>query len=373
MLRSLYIHVPFCRVKCAYCGFYSAPLEEGSALRYVTALRKEIQRRVRGDLETVFIGGGTPSVLPAGSISDIMRCIGEHAHIAGGAEVSVEANPESLSRGFTDELIDAGVTRLSVGVQSFDDGLLGLLGRPHTSRQALDALGGVRLSGLDLSMDLMYSIPGQTSHGWARTLDMALDLGPSHISAYELMIEPGTALMEGVRAGELRLPTEGEALDMYNEARAALTSAGYEHYEVSNYSLPGKRSRHNMNYWRRGEYLGLGPGAVSFSGGIRTRNLPDAAGYCDALEQGGMPPSELETPTSREASREYLMLGLRTVEGVGLQEASGFHGLVRLSGAAAVFLDSGMMASGGGRLWLTEKGMPLMNTVLVELFESLGI
>jgi oxygen-independent coproporphyrinogen-3 oxidase len=328
MLRSLYIHVPFCRAKCAYCDFYSVPLEdrkEEIALRYVTALRREAQRRASGDLETVFIGGGTPSVLPPGSIRSIMDCLGEHAHIMEGAEVSVEANPESVGEAFVDELLASGVTRLSVGVQSFDDGLLALLGRPHTSRHALEALQWVRLSGLDLSIDLMYSIPGQTSDKWSRTLQAALDLAPSHISAYELMVEPGTVLMERIVAGELRMPSEEESLAMYHEAREALRAAGYEHYEVSN------------------------------------------------LEQGTSPPTEQETPTGQEASREFLMLGLRTTDGVDLNEASGRYSLDRLSEVAHEFQDSGLMVSEGVRLSMTEKGMPLMNTILVDLFESLGI
>ena len=376
MYGSLYIHVPFCRAKCSYCDFYSIAIDgekEALALRYVTALRREAQVRARGDLDTVFIGGGTPSVLPAGSIRAILECLGEHAHIIDGAEVSVEANPESLGQSFLDELLNAGVTRLSVGVQSFDDGLLSVLSRPHTSRQALDALERARHSGLDISIDLMYSIPGQTSDIWMQTLETALDLGLSHISAYELTVEPATALMAGVSSGELKMPPEGEALEMYEAARDVLAGAGYEHYEVSNYALPGKRSRHNMNYWRRGGYLGLGPGAVSFSEGKRRRNLPDVADYCDSLEHGELPAFEQESPTRQEASREFLMLGLRTAEGVDLHEATDRYGLARLSEAAGEFIDPGMMAIVGGRLSMTEKGMPLMNTILVMLFESLAV
>lgn len=374
MAGSLYIHVPFCRAKCAYCDFYSMPVEQGLALRYVDALRAEAQMSARGELGTVFIGGGTPTVLPAGSIRTMLECLPEHAHIIEGAEVTVEANPESLTPALIDELRQAGATRLSVGVQSFDDAMLTVLGRPHTSSRAVHVLKWVASSGLDFSLDLMYSIPEQSLAAWRRTLKTAIGLRPSHISAYELMLEPGTHLERRVMDGELRVPDEGEALAMYHEARTALTLAGYEHYEVSNYALQGKRSRHNMNYWRRGQYFGLGPGAVSFQGGMRTRNLPDVARYCDALEKGRMPPSEQETPSPDEASREFLMLGLRTSGGVELKKASDEYGLSGLESAALSFLDSGVLLSSEGRLLLSDdKGMPVMNTVLVGLFNSLGI
>jgi len=373
MPESLYIHVPFCRVKCAYCDFYSVAVQSGLAARYITALRKEIQRRAPGRLSTVFIGGGTPSVLPPGSISTILACLSEHAHIIEGAEVNVEANPESLTLEFIDEVKGCGVNRLSVGVQSFEDGLLRMLGRPHTSAEALGALELLKESGLDFSLDLMYSIPGQTPGAWERTLKTAIGLGPCHISAYELTIEHGTALDTLLSDGRISTPDEGKALAMYDRAKNLLTGAGYEHYEVSNYALPTKRSRHNMNYWMRGEYLGLGPGGVSFVEGKRTRNLPDVSGYCEAIERGEAPPHEDEVLGRAEASREFLMLGLRTSDGVEVAEASARYGLESLTGAASRFVENGMMALDEGRLCMSEKGMLLMNSVLVELFESLGI
>lgn len=373
MSGSLYIHVPFCRAKCSYCDFYSIPLKSGLVDGFVRSLRKEIQQRARGRLSTIYIGGGTPSVLPPGSIRDILNSLGEHAFIDEGAEISVEANPESLSQEFIDEVHGAGVSRLSVGVQSLDDGLLRVLRRPHTSSGAMEALERIKGSGLDLSLDLMYSIPGQTPGGWASTLQAAIGIRPSHISAYELTLEPGTPLEKQVTEGILRAPGEEDSMTMYETAVSALGDAGYEHYEVSNYALSSKRSRHNMNYWRRGEYLGLGPGAVSFREGIRTRNLPDVSVYCDAIDQGELPVFEEEMLTRDEASREFLMLGLRTSEGVDIAEASVRYGLDSLPGATARFVESGMMASKGGRLFFTHKGMPLMNSVLLKLFESLGI
>jgi len=366
--------VPFCKAKCAYCDFYSLRVEEGLALRYVDALRAEARKRVRDELDTVFIGGGTPSVLPTGSLSSVLQCIGEHAHIADNAEVSVEANPESLTSSLVDELLVAGVTRLSVGVQSLNDEELVTLGRAHNSAEAIEALQGLSGSGLDVSIDLMYSIPGQTVHSWNRTLCAAIGLNPSHISAYELTLEHGTPMYEKTGSGELRASREDESLAMYHEAIKTLADSGYEHYEVSNYALPGKRSRHNMNYWRRGGYMGLGPGAVSYGDGIRTMNLPDVARYCEALEQGGQPPFEQEGLAADEASREFLMLGLRTSDGVNLEEASDAYGLSSLQSSVKPFLDRGLLLITGGRLRLDEdKGMPLMNSVLVELFRSLGL
>ena len=377
MSLPIYIHVPFCRGKCEYCDFYSMPAEEGLVRRYVSALRREIQRCAKGEdgeVNSIYIGGGTPSVLPSGSIGAILNCLTEHSRLVDAAEVTVEANPESLTASLIDELTGAGVTRLSVGVQSFQDPELRTLGRPHTSSDALEALRAVSgLGGLDVSLDLMYSIPGQNLFTWRQTLEAAVGLRPSHISAYELTLESGTPLEQRVGRGELRPPHEDEALAMYHEARSLLADAGYEHYEVSNYALPGKRSRHNANYWQRGEYLGLGPGAVSFIDGVRAKNLPDLARYLDAIENGGLPPFVTEVPTSEEAAREFLMLGLRCREGVGLEEAASAYALGGLLLGAGMLIDEGFLASGSGRLYLSQKGMPVMNSVLVRLMESLGL
>ena len=374
MADSLYIHVPFCRAKCAYCDFYSLRMDDGLALRYVDALRAEAGQRASGAFGTVFIGGGTPSVLPPGSIGSVLECVGEHAHIADNAEVSVEANPESMPGSLVEELLEAGVTRLSVGVQSLVDEELITLERSHNSIQAIEALQGLSGSGLDISIDLMYSIPGQTLQSWDRTLGAATGLNPSHISAYELTLEQGTPMYEKADRGKLQVIREEESLAMYHEARKALSGSGYEHYEVSNYALPGKRSRHNMSYWRRREYTGLGPGAVSYKDGKRTRNHPDVVRYCEALEHGALPPFEQEVLSSDDASREFLMLGLRTSDGVSLEEALHVYGLLSLESSATPFLDGGLLLIAGGRLRLSEdKGFPLMNTVLVHLFSSLGI
>lgn len=374
MAGSIYIHTPFCRAKCAYCDFYSLPADEALAARYVVALRREAQRRARGEAETVYMGGGTPSVLPPGAIRDIMGCLSEHVRIVPGAEITLEANPESITPELIKELESAGVTRMSIGVQSFQDLELQALGRVHTASQARDALSLASASGvMDISLDLMYSLPGQDAGSWRRTLQEAINLAPSHISAYELTPEPATPLMQRIERGEVELPTGDEAIEMYYEADSMLTAAGYEHYEVSNYALPARRSRHNMNYWRRGMYIGLGPGAVSFDGKVRTMNLPDVEAYCRAMQAGGLPPSESETLTAHEAAREFLMLGLRTCDGIGLEEARSVYGLGALSGCADSFIAEGLMQRSGDRLRLSPDGTAVMNSVLVGLFDSLGI
>ena len=365
MNNALYIHIPFCRSKCAYCDFFSVPVDKSDGIMtcYVTALRREAQLRGRGSAETVFMGGGTPSVLPEGSIQTILECASEHTHIVSGAEITVEANPESITSDFIDEIRRAGVTRLSMGVQSMQDSELRTLGRPHTSEMAINALQRARRNAdnLEISLDLMYGIPGQNLHSWQKTLTEAIRQRPDHISAYELTLEEDTAMMAAVKKGELTMPSDDEISDMYHLTQSTLDKAGYEQYEVSNYALNGRQCRHNINYWRRGQYLGLGPGAVSFDGKTRTKNLPDLTLYIKALEAGELPPMQSETLSPLEAAREFLLLGMRQTEGVSLEQAARQYGLGELAEASGDYIDEGLMEiTGQGFIRMTKKGMPLI-------------
>lgn len=374
MPTCIYIHVPFCKSKCAYCDFYSVPDRPELAARYVLALRREMQLRATGEADTVFLGGGTPSILPQGSLMTLLDCLGEHARILPGAEVTVEANPDTCTEAFLDEAVQAGVSRLSLGVQTLSDSELCLLGRAHTAWQAREVLGliGARKA-LSLSVDLIYGIPGQSIDHWRRTLQGVMEFSPAHISAYELTIEPDTVLHDEVRRGLMTMPAEDDVAAMYEEASRFLSHEGYEHYEVSNYARQGMRCRHNMNYWRRGEYIGLGPGAVSFTNGIRSKNIPDVLQYCRALEAGELPAAESEEPGPQDAAREFLMLGLRTADGIAIDEAVSRYGLAKLQEAADSLRRDGLMESHDQRLTLSPAGMPIMNSVLLRLLKALNL
>ena len=270
---GLYIHIPFCHTKCPYCDFNTYARIEPLMPSYMTALESEI--RCWGALlgsprvNTIFFGGGTPSYVPRRAIADILGAAHDAFRVAPDAEVTIEANPGDLLNGDLSPLLDAGVNRLSTGVQSLDDGLLKLMGRRHTSQEAVAAFEEVRRAGFDnVSIDLMYGLPYQSLEQWRETLDKALGLSAEHMSLYCLTLEGGTPMERQVSVGELPEPDPDLAADMYTLAEDSLAIAGYRHYEISNWSRPGLESRHNLTYWLNRPYLGVGPGAHSYLGRV---------------------------------------------------------------------------------------------------------
>lgn len=323
---GVYIHIPFCRQKCHYCDFNSYPGMEGLFVPYVEALGREmalVGQHV-GPLraETLYIGGGTPTVLPPALLARVIALCKEHIPWRKGAEVTVEANPGTVDAPYLEKLLSLGVQRLSLGAQSFHDDELALLGRIHRASDVADAVQDARRAGFrNINLDLIYGLPGQTLDRWHRSLEEAISLEPEHISLYALTLEEHTPLARRIAQGELPPPDDDAAADMYILAEEALASAGYHHYEISNWAKPGFQCRHNLRYWRNLPYIGLGAGAHSWWGSRRWHNVAHPAAYIRRLEST---PSASPFPSPaaeggeaidlRTEMAETVILGLRLVE-----------------------------------------------------------
>jgi oxygen-independent coproporphyrinogen-3 oxidase len=366
----LYIHIPFCIRKCTYCDFLSIPLDEDLARDYADALKREIALRGGAELRTVYLGGGTPTVFPEEQLAGIFRALNDHFTVRPDAEITVEANPGTVGREKASFLRTLGVNRMSIGVQSFDDRELALLGRIHTADVARRTVGGLGFE--NVSLDLMYGIPGQSPESWKDSLRQALALEPTHISAYELTPEPGTPLVDLLKRGEMELPPEDTVIGMGDAALDMLSGAGLRQYEISNHALPGRECRHNLNYWLRGEYLGLGAGAHSFAGDRREKNVWDVREYVAMLATGELPVGESLEVSCEEALREFLFLGLRMTEGVDIARFREDLDLDLMEGAQGLMAE-GLMETSGGKLRLTRRGLLLFNPSLVRLMENLGL
>ncbi len=320
---GLYIHIPFCRQKCAYCDFYSLPggrEHMGNYQRALTAHLSEAAPQAAGlAVDTVYFGGGTPSFYGSQNLIALLKWIKKKYSVSREAEITLEANPDSVDPKSLKQLRKAGFNRLSLGMQSADNGQLAALGRPHTFEQTHLAVLSARRAGFDnLSLDLMYGLPGQDMESWQDTLEQALSLSPQHISAYGLTLEEGTPLARRVEQGEV-FPDDDDQAEFYLWAVGRLEQVGYAQYEISNFAQPGRASRHNLKYWQLEPYMGFGPGAHSDFGGRRYSYIRDLEGYIQGVLQGGRLVDENDLIPSRERSSEYLMLGLRTVQGVDLE------------------------------------------------------
>ncbi len=333
---SIYIHVPFCIRKCIYCDFYSTP-DLNQILAFVPALETEIRLKCQGPglygtarpekrspkVETVYFGGGTPSVLPVQAVARILEAIDRYCGISQTAEITLEANPGTLNRTSLAGLKSAGINRLSLGVQSFNRDKLRFLTRIHSVRQSVQAIEQAGKAGFDnIGLDLMFALPNETTDTWITDLETAFSFGPSHLSCYMLTVEPDTPL--GKMAAEKRFRPSGGKIRFFLKGSDRMEQAGFVHYEISNFfRRPENRSRHNSNYWNFTPYLGLGPAAHSFleepgHGPQRSWNLPDLSGYIRCLEAGKLPPGQTETLTLCQQELEWIMLGLRTREGIDM-------------------------------------------------------
>ncbi len=374
-MLSLYIHIPFCVKKCFYCGFYSTPYTAQKADLFIEALRLEAAGRAGtfSDREfgSLYMGGGTPTVLTSDQLTAMISILRSHFTIAPDAEITVEANPQSGSGPLFLALRKGGVDRLSIGVQSFSDRLLATLGRPHHAAQAQEVFQSARRCGFEnIGIDLIFGIPGQTRDDWSRTLDRALLLRPDHVSAYSLSLDEGSDFQQKAASGSFQMPDDDAVAELYDAGVERLTAAGFIHYEISNFAQPGFECRHNLNYWRRGEYLGLGPGAWSFIAARRTHSVPDLKSYCTGLQSGFPLTAEDEIIGLAEAALETVMLGLRTRSGIELERIAGEFGPLlrdRLLAQAAPMIDMGLLQNEAGRLFLTDRGMALSNEVLGRL------
>ena len=371
---GIYVHVPFCRSKCQYCDFYSLTTKDDKLIdSYLTAVCDHIKES--GELtpgyrvDTIYFGGGTPSFLGADALATILTAIRRNFDVDSGAEITLEANPDSVSDKLLGRLRAEGFNRISLGVQCDDDELLKKLGRPHDYAQAVSAAQRIRKAGFkNLSVDLMYGLPNQTLKGWKDTLERVLTMNPEHVSCYALKVEEGTPMYD--YRDFLNLPTEDTQADMYLAAVEILRGKGFRQYEISNFARKGLYSRHNMKYWTGGEYLGFGPNASSDFGGKRFTIIRDLQGYCSGIKNGGAILQEIDEVPLRERAGEYLMLRLRTSVGI-LREEYERKFLLPFSDLEVSLEKSRSLGyavkSEEGRWRLTPKGLLISNDIITDL------
>jgi len=371
----LYVHVPFCRSKCRYCAFVSKPVNMAEVEVFSAVLPMEIRhwskKLGRPKIETVYFGGGTPSLLPAWALRRIMPEISRHFDLAPTVEWTFEANPESaLDAGYLRSLRGYGVNRLSLGVQSFSDENLRFLGRPHNAAGAMAAFEQARQAGFkNISLDFIWGLPGQREANWLGELKTAVGLRPEHLSCYGLTVEPDTPLAEDVAAGNVALPTENEQGRMYIHGAAFLEEHGYLQYEISSFARMGFMSRHNSGYWEGREYLGLGPGAVSTLNGVRHENLHDVREWA-ALVKTGKCGQGGEVLTEEQRTREMVMLALRTAKGLRLalyRKKTGRDFLKDNEALIQALRQNGLIRISAGHLRLTKNGFLVSNVILERL------
>jgi len=385
---SLYVHIPFCRSKCAYCDFNSYAGQEALIPAYVGALLQEAAAWsgvcASRTVATVYFGGGTPSLLPFAEMERLIEGLRQRFAVAPEAEVSLEANPESVDLAYLQGLRTLGVNRLSLGVQSFDEEELRFLGRIHTAAEAAAAYDAARQAGFaDVGLDLIFGLPEQRLSRWRRSLARALRLGPEHLSLYALTVEEGTPLAQAMSEGKVQEPDEDAQAAMYTESEERLEAAGYEHFEISNWARPGHRCRHNLTYWETRPYLGLGAGAHSYLGGCRFANTPLPKEYIELVRASG-PPEEgaggldlsrmpqvtsLERLDAQTEMADTVILGLRLTEGValdGFRQRFGVGLEERYAQEISELTAWGLLEVSGGRLRLTKRGHLLANEAFLR-------
>ena len=374
---GIYVHIPFCRSKCEYCDFYSIPGARSKELmtRYLDAviahIRESAPCAVAYEVDTVYFGGGTPSFFGATGLSRIFAEIDRRFDVSRDAEVTLEANPDSVTLPMLTQLRRAGFNRISIGVQSDIDEQLKALGRPHNYKQAQQAVSMARRAGFNnVSVDLMFGLPNQTREQWMQTLRNVIDLKADHISCYGLKVEPGTKLYEYRACANL--PDDDAQADMYFYAVETLEQFGYHQYEISNFAKDGYICRHNMKYWTGDEYLSFGPCAASDFAGKRFTIAPDIEKYMDGVLNKGAILSECETVPMRERAGEYLMLRLRTVDGVeeGEYTKSFLLPFEPLEEVFQKLAKQDLCKNVSGRWRLTPKGFMLSNSIIVLLLEQ---
>ena len=374
-MTGLYIHIPFCATRCSYCDFYS---QTNSALRseYIQALIAEMcirRAEVTDTIGTLYVGGGTPSLLSPQEIGRIIEQVYRLFSFSSDAEITLEANPDDLNTSYVQELRTLPINRISMGAQSFHDEDLHFLNRRHNARQVLEAVDTCRNAGLtNLSIDLIYGLPGQTPARWQENISAVLALSPPHLSAYHLIYEEGTLLTRLLHAGKVREVDEEVSLELFRMLREQLTEAGYEHYEISNFARSGYHSRHNSSYWQDTPYLGLGPSAHSFDGRRTRRSNPsDIRRYIVSMA-AGKPLFTEEILTDNDRYNEVVMTRLRTACGLSPDQIGHLFGkesAERCIRTAAPFIRDGLLhEEADGRIRLTEKGIFLSDRIISEFF-----
>ena len=369
---GIYIHIPFCAAICNYCNFNRGLHDDGLRRRYVDALVTDICSVADEsvDADTIFFGGGTPSLLEPGEVARIIQACGDSFNLSPDSEITLEANPESSTGEALEGFRGAGINRLSFGVQSFRDEELQRLGRLHSSQMARKVLARARTAGFDnLSLDLMMWLPGQSVQDWLASVNTLIELQPDHASLYLLEIYPNAPLRDEMARAGLSPAPDDDAAEMYVGGLERLESAGYEQYEISNVSRPrSRRSRHNLKYWQGGEWLGFGCGAHATFRGERWRTVSSTAEYIDRVKAGADVRLDRRTLSAEERLEEALFMGLRLADGVDLAAASQKHGIdiwARYERDLVPYIDAGLLeCEAGRRLVLTRRGMLLANDVM---------
>lgn len=374
-MAGVYVHIPFCASRCSYCDFFSTLQLADAGTSYVEAVVAEARLR-RGELcgaqvKTLYLGGGTPSQLPLPLLSRLVGGLRDALDLSVVEEFTVEANPDDVTPEWCRGVAALGVNRVSMGVQSFEDPILRLIGRRHTARQAMDAVANLRESGIsNISIDLIFGLPGQTVASWTASVEQAIALKPQHISAYGLTYEEGTRLWHQRERGEVVEVPEEQCLEMYRILMDELQAAGYEHYEISNFALPGYHSRHNSSYWDDTPYLGLGAAAHSYDGKVRRWNPHDLRQYIDKVLTGELA-CELEELSRSERYDERVMLGLRTALGVDAERLRmdfGDEAWRYFIREAARHVEAGnLRVTEDGRYVLTRDGIMLSDSIIRDL------
>ena len=374
MEYGLYIHLPYCRSICPYCDFVKAPLHHAEPARLLDALEREGAMALGRDgawsrPRTIYVGGGTPTALDVDALRRFLAWIQGAWDLSRVREFTVEANPEGLTEAKMELLLQGGVNRLSLGVQSLEPKALRALGRIHTAEQALEALALARRGGFrNVSVDLMYGVPGETAEGFRNALTRLIELKVPHVSAYPLQLEEGTPLEAKAARGAVRVGDEDEVLARYEDLVSILGRAGYRHYEVSNFARPGFHSRHNEGYWTRRPYLGLGPGSHSFDGAARWRNEESIERWFTRVESGELPREDRRTLDERAASEEGVFLGLRRSRGLRLsRHLAPFRPSVVESWRAWGQAGEALALTSRGRVRPTDRGLFLAHDLAAEL------
>lgn len=372
-MAGLYVHIPFCKNKCHYCDFYSVA-SKALLTDVVAAIQKEVELR-RGffeseggvkALKTVYFGGGTPSILPLRALESIITRIGDTWDLSCVDEFTLEANPEDITAEYADELSRLGVNRLSIGVQSFSDDILHYINRNHSAETAVSAVRNAQRAGIkNITIDLMYGIPGMTTDDLRRSLDMTLSLDVRHISAYHLGIEDGTVFGNRLRRGLIKTVDQQVSSTHYTMVCDRLREAGYEHYEISNFALPGYRAEHNSAYWSGEPYLGLGPSAHSFNGIERSFNHANNRKYLDGMDNNNF--FESEVLTDKDRMNEYIMTRLRTYDGISLADLESMSTGLNCD-IIKKHLNTKNLVESGGYLRIPENRWLISDIIISDLF-----
>lgn len=370
-MAGLYIHIPFCASRCIYCGFYSTTLS-GMKDLYVDAICKEMMIRETSDIDTIYLGGGTPSQLSEQNLKKIFSTINEVYTVNKNAEITLEANPDDVTPKFAELLMELGVNRVSMGAQTFNDPRLRFLNRRHCAAEVQSAVDCLRKAGINnISIDLMFGFPNETLSEWETDIEQALSLRPQHLSSYSLMYEEGTPLYHLLQQKKICEIDEEVSLSMYNILIDRLVEAGYEHYEISNFALPGFRSRHNSSYWHAIPYIGIGASAHSYLNQQRSWNVADIHKYIGDIQQGKRPCTveELDLATRYD---DMITTALRTREGIDLKAMKNAFGeqlYQFLMNEAKDKIDRNLMKIEDNHLSLTRKGLYISDSIMSDLMD----